>query len=104
MSDFEYSAKTIKEIMAKYNLSPVVMKGVYGDLKKLKPVIENIYDKYIFYLSYWESECGYHGWDWSKDNGEMKNMATITDEITNKFLEIYALILLGLGESIDEQS
>lgn len=102
MSDFEYSAERIKNIMAQYNLSPVIMQGVYDDLKKLKPVIEKIYDEHIFYLSYWEGECGYHGWDWSKDNGEMKNMATITDEITNKFLEIYALILLGLGESINE--
>ena len=102
MSDFEYSAEKIRELMKEYNLSPVVMKGVYKDLKTLKPIIEKIYDEHIFYLSYWENECPYFGWDWSEDR--VKNMATITDEITYKFLEIYALILSGLGEEINEQS
>ena len=104
MSDFEYSAKKINRLIEEYNLSPVVMGGVHDDLKKLKPIVEKIYDEHIFNLSYWENECPYHGWDWSKDNGKMKNMAIITDEITKKFLEIYALILSGLGEKLNEQS
>ena len=102
MSNFEYSAEKISEIMKKYNLSPVVMKGVQKDLKTLKPIIEKIYDEHIFYFYYWKNECPYFGWDKSEDR--VKNMATITDEITYKFLEIYALILSGLGETIDEQS
>lgn len=100
MSNFDYSAEKIKQIMAQYSLSPVVMQGIYNDLKRLKPIIEKIYDEHIFYLSYWENECAYHGWDLSEDR--VKNMAEITDEITKKFLEIYALILSGLGESINE--
>ena len=74
------------------------MQGVYRDLQKLKPLIEKFYDDYIFYLSYWESEAPYHSWDWSEDDGRLENQAKITDEITEKFKEIYALILAGLGE------
>lgn len=85
--------------MKENNLSPVAMYGVWQDLQKLKPLIEKFYDENISYLSYWKTECGYHGWDWSKDNGRMENQAKITDGISQKFLEIYALILAGLGET-----
>lgn len=102
MSNFKYSAEKINKLIEEYNLSPARMYGVYNDLNKLKPVIEKIYDEHIFWLSYWKGECGFHGWDWSEDNGRMKDMAIITDGITEKFLEIYALILSGLGEKIDE--
>ena len=100
MSDFKYCAEKIKELMKEYNLSPVVMRGIRKDLETLKPIIEKIYDEHIFHLSYWKSDCPYFGWDLSEDR--VKNMAKITDEITYKFLEIYALILLGLGEEINE--
>ncbi len=103
MSDFQYSKEKIDKIIKENNLSPVIMLGVKRDLQNLKPVIEQIYDEHIFYLSYWEGECGYHGWDWSEDNGRMKNQAKITDGITQKFLEIYALILAGLGEEMEEE-
>ena len=75
------------------------MRGVYEDLAMLKPIIEKTYTDIVFASSMWESECAYHGWDWSKDDGKMKSMATITDSITEKFEEIYALILIGLGET-----
>ena len=65
---------------------------------KLKPLIEKFYDDYIFYLDYWKNDASYHGWDWSEDDGRMENQATITDRITEKFKEIYSLILAGLGE------
>ena len=74
------------------------MQGVYRDLQKLKPVIEKIYDDYIFYLNYWKNDAPYHGWLWDEDDGRLENQAKITDEITEKFKEIYALILAGLGE------
>ena len=102
MNDFIYSKEKIEELIKEYNLSPVIMSGIKDDLKRLKPIIEELYEKEIFWLSYWKSECGYHGWDWSKDDGSMENMAIITDGITDRFLEIYALILSGLGETIDE--
>lgn len=102
MSDFQYSKEKIDKIIKENNLSPVIMLGVKQDLQKLKPIIEKIYDEHIFYLSYWENECGYHGWDWSKDNGKMENQAKITDGISQKFLEIYALILAGLGEKVED--
>jgi len=101
MSSYEYSKGKINSLIKEYDLPPARMEGVHNDLLKIKPVIENIYDKYIFYLSYWKEECAYHGWDWSKDDGSMSGMAKITDGITNRFLEIYALILAGLGENME---
>ena len=98
MSKFKYSADSINQIIDDNKLNQVCMRGVYRDLQKLKPLIEKFYDDYIFYLSYWESEAPYHSWDWSEDDGRLENQAKITDEITEKFKEIYALILAGLGE------
>lgn len=102
MNNFKYSAKKINEMIEKNGCQKATMIGVYNDLKKLKPIIEKIYDENIFYLSYWKSECVFFGWEWDKDDGRMASMAKITDEISEKFLEIYALILAGLGENIDE--
>ena len=101
MNSFIYSADTINKIIEDNKYKPVVMQGVRDDLRALKSVIEKIYDKKIFYLDYWMSECGYHGWSWSKDNGEMANMAKITQGISEKFVEIYAMILGGLGEKCE---
>ena len=101
MSDFKYSKDKIDKQIEELNLCTASMAGVYEDLKRLKPLIENFYDKYIFYLSYWESECAYHGWSWTKDDGRMRDMAIIPDGITRKFEEIYALILSGLGEKVE---
>ena len=98
MSDFKYSADSINQMIDNNKLNQVCMQGVYKDLQKLKPLIEKFYDDYIFYLDYWINDASYHGWDWSEDDGRMENQATITDRITEKFKEIYALILAGLGE------
>lgn len=103
MSDFKYSKKTIDEIIRKNNLSPVVMVGVKKDLERIKPLIEELYDNNIFYLDYWKSECPFHGWDWAKNNKELENQAKITDGITQRFLEIYALILIGLNEELSDE-
>lgn len=99
-NDFKYCTDDIKKIIKDENIHKVAMEGVYKDLDSLKPIIERLYNDKIFYLSYWKSECGWHGWDWTKDDGTMKNMANITDGITKDFEHIYALILGGLG--IDE--
>ena len=98
MSDFKYSADSINQMIDNNKLNHVCMSGVYRDLQKLKPLIEKFYDDYIFNLSRWKDDAPYHGWDWSEDDGRMKNQATVTDGITEKFEEIYALILAGLGE------
>lgn len=102
MNTFGYSAEKINEIIKNNDLKKVCMKGVDKDLRKLKPVIEKIYDEYIFYLDYWSTECMYFGWDWDEDNGEMRNQKKITAGITKKFHEIYALILAGLGEKCEK--
>lgn len=98
MNDFKYSADRINQMIDDNKLNQVCMQGVYKDLQNLKPLIEKFYDDYIFYLSYWENDAPYHGWIWSEDDGRMENQAVITDGITKKFEEIYALILAGLGE------
>ena len=103
MSDFQYSAKTINKFIDNCGCQKVTMKGVYDSLEELKPLIEQFYDENIFYLSYWKGECAFHGWSWAEDDGTMKNMAKITDEITDKFKEIYALILAGLGERMEKE-
>ena len=100
---FEYSKDSIDKLIEQYKeqgLQKAVMLGVHESLKSLKPVIEELYNDRIFFLSYWKDDCPYFGWSWSKDDGTMKSMATITDSITDKFKEIYALILTGLGEEI----
>ena len=98
-SKLNYSKEQINKIIEDSGLAKVAMAGVYNDLIKLKPLIEDFYDKHIFYLSYWEDDAPYFGWDLSTDTA--KNMAEITDGITQRFKEIYALILAGLGETMD---
>ena len=94
--------KIIEKEKWEHRLGKAAMKGVLGDLESLKPIIENLYDEKIFYLDYWETDCPYHGWDWKKDEDVLKNMSYICDEIAKKFEEIYALILIGLGEDMEE--
>lgn len=102
MSYFKYSADVINKKIEEMNLHKATMAGVIHDLQALKPVIEKIYDERIFYLDEWISDCAFHGWDWSKDDGRMEDMHTITSGITDKFIEIYALILAGLGEKVEK--
>ena len=99
MGKFEYSSKKINEMITESGLTEVNMSGVHKDLEKLKPIIEEIYDNHIFYLTYFLSDAPYHGWDMQSDS--MKNMRAITEGITKKVEEIYVLILAGLGESMD---
>lgn len=101
-NDFKYSAEKINNLIEESGCQKACMSGVYNDLKKLKPLIEEFYREYIFYLDYWSSECVWHGWDWTKDDGSMVSMHKITGGIDDKFKEIYALILAGLGERCEE--
>ena len=55
MNNFIYSADTINKMIEDSGYKKATMKGVHDDLIRLKPLIENFYDKYIFYLSYWKS-------------------------------------------------
>ena len=96
-NNLKYSWKTINEMIDKFGTHKVCMQGTYADLEELKSTIEELYNPRISYLSYWKDECAFHGWDWSKDDGTMRNQANVTDGITDKFIEIYALILSGLG-------
>lgn len=103
MNSFAYCAKQVNKLIDDNEYKKATMKCVYDDLIKLKPVIESVFDEHIFFLDYWRCDCGYHGWDWTKDDGTMKNMENITKGITYKFLEIYAMILGGLGERCEKE-
>ena len=104
MSYFKYSANKINKIIEENDLQKVCMQGCYRHLEKLKPIIEKLYDEHIFHIDTWVSECGYHGWDWSKDDGRLKSQKDITEGIRQKFMEIYALILAGLDEKCEENN
>ena len=101
MSYFKYATEEINKLIGESGCQKAAMLGVYNDLQRIKPLIEDFYDRYIFNLDRWCEDCGYHGWDWSKDDGAMKSMYKITNGIGNKFQEIYALILAGLGEKCE---
>ena len=103
MTSFTYTADKINKVIDDNDYRPATMTGVHDDLLDLKPIIEKLYDDKIFYLNYWKSECVYHGWDWSKDGETMANMDKITTGITDKFLEIYAMILGGLGKRCEKE-
>lgn len=98
---FGFSREKINELMTKFkidnDLRPACMEGVYRDLEDMKERIEEDYMENIFYLDYWEGECVWHGWIWSEDTGVMQSQKYITEGIINRYLEMYALILLGLG-------
>jgi len=92
----KFNEEEIQDYIIKNDIKKVNMEGVFNNLTRLKPIIEKIYDENIFYLSYWETDAPYFGLDLKSDN--CKNMMKITDNITQKFNEIYALILGGIGE------
>lgn len=99
MSNFKYSSDKINKAIIESELKEVNMLGVHQDLEKLKPIIEELYDNHIFYLTYFLSDAPYHGWDMQSDS--IKNMRAITEGITQKVEEIYVLILAGLGKKVD---
>ena len=99
MSNFKYSSDKINKAIIESGLKEVNMSGVHQDLEKLKPIIEELYDNHIFFLTYFLSDAPYHGWDMQSDS--MKNMRAITEGITKKVEEIYILVLAGLGEKMD---
>lgn len=102
MSRFKYSIESINAMIEQNlvkGMGKATMYGVYNDLKMLKPIIEKIYDENIFYLSYFASDAPFMGWTCE----QIHSMLKITNGITEKFEEIYALILCGLGEKLDDQ-
>lgn len=102
---FAYSKNRLAKLIEQYkalDLKEATMSGVHSELEHLKGFIEEFYKRNIFYLDDWIGECGFHGWDWSKDDGSMKSMKYITEGIVDKFIEIYALILVGLGQEADD--
>ena len=100
---FVHSAEKINKIIKDNDLKKVCMQGPYNDLKKLKPIVEDVYDNYVFWLDSWKSDCFYMGWDREKDKEILDAQEALTKGITEKFKEIYALILAGLGETCTEK-
>lgn len=92
----KYSEDSIKEIKKDMKYSKATMTGYYENLVKLKTKTEEFYDANIFYLGYELGEAGYHGWDYE----HLKDMKDIDNDICQKFKEIYAIILCGIGEEL----
>lgn len=80
----------------------VAMKGIYDDLTDLKSRIESLYTEKVFDLDSWTDDAPYHGWSWKDNYDELQNIIEITGGIEDRFIEIYSLILLGLGEEIED--
>lgn len=98
---FLYSAETINAMVDEYRakgIGKANMLAVHNDLKRLKPIIEKIYAKNIFCLSYFAVDAPFFGW--TAEN--ISPLLRITNGITQRFCEIYALILCGLGERLEE--
>lgn len=94
---FRYSKDEINQIISEYReagLKKVSMRGVYNDLQELKSIIENLYKDKIFHLSDFDDAI-YHGWK----GEDIREIGKITDGIERRINEIYALILIGLGEN-----
>lgn len=94
----KYYSNEINEIQNKYNFQKATMLGYYNDLNKLKTKLEELYNGNISYLDYGLWEAPYHGWD----GDELQNMREHAKEIKRKFKELYALVLLGIGEKLNE--
>ena len=95
---FLYRRNEINEMIDSLDSHKVCMQGVRDDLIALKSSIEDLYSEDIFYLGYWEGECPHYGWSWTRDREQLTKQKNVTSSIDQKFLEIYALILAGLGE------
>src|SRR5690606_12614479 len=93
----KYHSNEIKEIQNQYDFKKAVMSGYYNDLSKLKVKLEEMYNDNISYLDYGLWEAPYHGWSAE----ELKDMREHAKEIKRKFKELYALVLLGIGEKIE---
>ena len=70
------------------------MTGVNKDLKRAKEKFEQFYDEAIWEQGWCLTDAPYFGWGIDA----IKDMMRITDGIQRKALELYALILVGLGE------
>ena len=90
----------LSKVMEENNINVPRLRG----LRMREAYMEKIYRENVFYLTRWISDCGFHGWKWSEDDGRMQSMADITNGITDKFKEIYALILCDLGIEKFERS
>lgn len=71
-----------------------VMTGVHKDLVRLKDKFEQFYDEAVYDQGWILSDAPYFGWDAKS----LKDMDRLTSEIKKKAIEMYALILIGLGK------
>lgn len=96
---YETDNEDLKEFIKNTPYKPVVMLGVKNDLQRIKDEFIKLYNPLINYLTYFISEAGYHGWDYQDE--KFQNMVNLTKDIQKKFLEIYALTEIGLGNEIE---
>ena len=104
-SKFKYSAAHINKLIDDMPEYSVCMAGVHEDIKRLKNLLSEIYDEFIFLLSYWATDAPYHGWLWSNEEHAkmMRPQLQLTDDLTHKWQEMYAMCLKALGEREKEE-
>jgi len=76
------------------NFSKAAMKGFYEDLIRIKQDVEKLFNNRVYFLGYPLDDAPFHGWD----EESLKNMHDIDNAVRNKVLELYAILLQGLGE------
>lgn len=89
--DLNCNKKKMRSFIKGVHMQPVTMCGMVNDLQKIKDIIKEAYDR-AAYMTY---DIEYHGW--AGDAAE--NMHEIERAITKRMMEIYALCLIGLGET-----
>ncbi len=99
IKDFtDYKQNELLELITQYKeqgITKAPMKGFHNDLSKILSLFEGLCNSTtVHYLGYSLSDAPFHGW-----NGEtLKSMNNIDDILTEKMLEIYALLLIGVGQ------
>lgn len=92
--DLNYRKDTIENMQKEFGFSQVQMNGFRDIFLKLKPALEAIYDEDINDLSHMVSDAPFFGWD----GDSLAEMKKIESEIDKRVMEIYAIVLSGLGE------
>lgn len=99
---FSYSAEKINQKIDSYGGATVHMVGVANDIARITKAVEEIYADRVFYLNYWTSDAPFLGWTRETHGKQMDEQWFFTKSITDKFIELYALLLAARGLRMEE--
>lgn len=89
---FKYCEYYMEDFLENADFKEVSMTGMRQTLKKLDIILSTIFQE----VSYMDYDIEYFGW--SGDTA--KNMHKIRDELVKRFLEMYVICKMGLGEDV----